>query len=86
MRLSLTNKIMVNATVVIAEIAGYPALWQLHNETLGLHLAKPIDDKHLVYIREHSVLRLEEASRGGRATNTPRAPEKTLLEIPPMLK
>jgi hypothetical protein len=40
---------VVNATVVIAEIAGYPALWQLHNETLGLHLAKPIDDKHLVY-------------------------------------
>ena len=46
---SMINETMVNATVVIAEIAGYPELWQLHNETLGLHLAKPIDDKHLVY-------------------------------------
>jgi hypothetical protein len=46
---SLTNRTIVNITVIIAEIAGYPALWQLHNETLGLHLAKPIDDKYLVY-------------------------------------
>jgi hypothetical protein len=46
---SLTNGTIVNATVVIAEIEGHPTLWQLHNETLGLHLAKPIDDKHLVY-------------------------------------
>jgi hypothetical protein len=40
---------VVNTTVVVAEIAGYPELWQLHNETLDLHLAKPVDDKHLVY-------------------------------------
>jgi len=46
---SLTSRAVVNATVVIAEIAGYPELWQLHNETLGLHLAKPVDDKYLVY-------------------------------------
>jgi hypothetical protein len=46
---ALTNETIVNATVVIAEIAGYPELWQLHNETLDLHLAKPVDDKHLVY-------------------------------------
>jgi hypothetical protein len=45
----MINETMVNATVVIAEITSYPALWQLHNETLGLRLAKPIDDKHLVY-------------------------------------
>ena len=46
---SLTSRTVVNATVVVAEITSYPALWQLHNETLGLHLAKPIDDKYLVY-------------------------------------
>jgi hypothetical protein len=45
----MINETMVNATVVIAEITSYPALWQLHNETLGLRLVKPIDDKHLVY-------------------------------------
>ncbi|MCC6004731.1 MAG: hypothetical protein LM590_10355 [Thermofilum sp.] len=46
---SLTNRTVVNATVVIAEIAGYPELWQLRNETLGLHLAKPVDGRYLVY-------------------------------------
>ena len=33
----------------LAEIAGYPELWQLRNETLGLHLAKPVDGRYLVY-------------------------------------
>ena len=46
---SLTNETIVNAIVIIAEIAGYPELWQLHNETLGLYLAKPVDNKYLVY-------------------------------------
>ena len=45
MRLSLTNKIIVNAAVVIAEIASHPALWQLYNKMLGLYLAKPVDDE-----------------------------------------
>jgi hypothetical protein len=49
MRLSLTNKIMVNATVVIAEIASHPVLWQLYNKMLGLHPGKPVDNEYLVY-------------------------------------
>jgi hypothetical protein len=49
MRPFLTNRTIVNAAVAIAEIADYPELWQLHNETLGLHLAKPVDNKYLVY-------------------------------------
>ena len=39
----------MNATVVIAEIAGYPTLWQLHNETLELHLARPLNGGYQVY-------------------------------------
>jgi hypothetical protein len=46
---SLTSRTIVNTTVVIAEIAGYPELWQLHNKTLGLYLAKSINNKYLVY-------------------------------------
>jgi hypothetical protein len=49
MRPFLTNRTIVNAATAIAEIASYPELWQPHNETLGLHLAKPVDNKHLVY-------------------------------------
>jgi len=40
---------MVNATVVIAEIASHPVLWQLYNKMLGLHPAKPVDNEYLVY-------------------------------------
>jgi len=32
-----------------AEISNYPELWQLYNKTLEIHLAKPVDDKYLVY-------------------------------------
>jgi hypothetical protein len=49
MRPSLTSRTLVNTTVAIAEIAGYPELWQLYNETLRLHLAHPVGDKYLVY-------------------------------------
>jgi hypothetical protein len=30
-------------------ILGYPGLWQLYNETLEAHLAKPLDGKYQVY-------------------------------------
>jgi hypothetical protein len=40
---------MVNATVVIAEIAGYPELWQLYNETLRVYLARPLNGEYQVY-------------------------------------
>gem|GEM_PF-6610843 len=30
-------------------IPGYPGLWQLYNETLEAHLAKPLDCKYQVY-------------------------------------
>jgi hypothetical protein len=46
---SLTNRTIVNTTVVIAEISGYPKLWQLHNKTLELYLAKPINSNYLLY-------------------------------------
>jgi hypothetical protein len=46
---ALTNETIVNTTVVIAEITSYPELWQLYNKTLRLRLAKPIDNKYLVY-------------------------------------
>ena len=35
--------------MVVAKVSSYPELWQLYNETLGLHLAKPLDNKFLVY-------------------------------------
>ena len=40
---------MADATVVIAEIASHPVLWQLYNETLKTHLAHPVGGKYLVY-------------------------------------
>jgi len=46
---SLTNETVVNATIIYAEISDYPELWQLHNETLEMYLAKPADNKYLVY-------------------------------------
>jgi hypothetical protein len=46
---SLTNETIVEAPIVYANISGYPELWQLYNETLKTHLAKPIDDRYLVY-------------------------------------
>jgi len=39
----------VNATIIYAEILGYPELWQLHNKTLEIYLAKPADNKYLKY-------------------------------------
>jgi hypothetical protein len=84
---SLTNRTIVDATVIIAEIAGYPTLWQLHNETLGLHLVKPIDDKHLVYynIYENTVFcNWKRLVEGVKLLTLTRAPVKTPLEIPSM--
>jgi len=46
---SLTNRTVVNATVDMAEITSYPELWQLYNETLKTHLARPVGGKYLVY-------------------------------------
>jgi len=46
---SLTNETMVETPIVYANITGYPGLWQLYNDTLGIHLAKPVDGKYLVY-------------------------------------
>jgi len=83
---SMINETMVNATVVIAEITSYPALWQLHNETLGLHLAKPIDNKYLVYynVYENTVFCDWGRLVGGVGLPTTRSPEKPPPEIPPM--
>jgi hypothetical protein len=55
---SLTSRTVVNATVVIAEIASYPDLWQLHNETLKNHLARPLNGGYQVYynVYENTVL------------------------------
>jgi len=46
---SLSNETLINATIMYAEISNYPELWQLYNKTLEIHLAKPVDDKYLVY-------------------------------------
>jgi len=46
---SLSNKTLVETPIVYANISGYPVLWQLYNETLGIHLAKPVDNKYQVY-------------------------------------
>jgi hypothetical protein len=46
---SLTSRTIVNATVIIAEIGGYPELWQLYNETLGVYLARPLNGGYQVY-------------------------------------
>jgi len=46
---SLTNETMVETPIVYANITGYPELWQLYNDTLGIHLAKPVDGKYQVY-------------------------------------
>jgi hypothetical protein len=83
---SMINETMVNAAVVIAEITSYPALWQLHNETLGLHLAKPIDDKYLVYYNVYENIVFCDWGRlvGGVGLPTTRSPEKPPPEIPPM--
>jgi hypothetical protein len=84
---SLTSRTIVNATVVIAEIAGYPELWHPHNETLGLHLAKPVDDKHLVYynVYENTVFcDWERLVEGVELLAT--QPEETPTKIPPMLE
>jgi len=59
---SLTNETIVNTTIIYTEISGYPELWQLHNETLGVYLAKPLDNKYIVYYNpyeKHSIFRLE---------------------------
>ena len=37
----------VNETGVIYSFI--PELWQLYNDTLGIHLAKPVDGKYQVY-------------------------------------
>jgi len=46
---SLSNETLINATIMYAEISNYPELWQLYNKTLEIYLAKPVDDKYLVY-------------------------------------
>ena len=46
---SLTNETIVETPIVYANITGYPGLWQLYNDTLGIHLAKPVDGKYQVY-------------------------------------
>jgi hypothetical protein len=46
---SLTSETIVETPIVYANITGYPELWQLYNETLGIHLAKPLDGKYQVY-------------------------------------
>jgi hypothetical protein len=39
----------VEAPIVYANITSYPALWQLYNETLKMHLAHPVEGEYLVY-------------------------------------
>jgi hypothetical protein len=46
---SLTNETIVETPIVYANILGYPALWQLYNETLKTHLAHPVGGKYTVY-------------------------------------
>ncbi len=45
---SLANGTLVE-TPSGRRIPGYPGLWQLYNETLEAHLAKPLDCKYQVY-------------------------------------
>jgi hypothetical protein len=45
---SLANGALVE-TPSGRRIPGYPGLWQLYNETLEVHLAKPLDGKYQVY-------------------------------------
>jgi hypothetical protein len=46
---SLTRETPVETPIVYANISSYPTLWQLYNETLKTHLARPVGDKYLVY-------------------------------------
>jgi len=62
---SLTNDTVVEFPVVTAKISSYPKLWELYNETIETYLAKPVDNKYLVYYNpceKHSILRLEKTS------------------------
>jgi hypothetical protein len=81
----MTNKTLANTTVITVEIAGYPELWQLHNETLGLYLAKPVDDRYLVYynpVENTAFCDWERLVEGVELSST--HPPETPPEIPPM--
>ena len=72
---------MVNAAVVIAEIASHSALWQPYNKTLGLHPVKPVDDE----VYENTVFCDWDRLVEGVELPTPtQQPEETPPEIPPM--
>jgi hypothetical protein len=72
--------------VVIAEIAGYPELWQLYNETLKTHLARPVGGKYLVYynVYENTVFCDWDRLVEGVELPSTQPHEETPPEIPPM--
>jgi hypothetical protein len=83
---SMTNKTLANVTVIIVEIAGYPELWQLYNETLETHLAHPVGDKYLVYYNtmENTVFCDWERLVEGVELSSTQPPIETPPEIQPM--
>lgn len=85
-RPSLTNETIVEAPIVYANISGYPELWELYNETLGTHLARPVGGKYLVYYNpvENTVFCDWDRLVEGVELPTTQPPEETPPEIPPM--
>jgi hypothetical protein len=84
---SLTDETIVETPIVYANITGYPALWQLYNETLKTHLAHPVGGKYLVYYNpvENTVFCDWDRLVGGVELPTPtQPPEETPPEMPPM--
>jgi hypothetical protein len=77
---------MANATVVIAEIAGYPELWQLYNETLKTRLAQPVGGKYLVYYNpvKNTIFCDWDRLVEGVELQLTHPPGETPPEIPPM--